>query len=179
MNNREKTGWNITTKELALMVMESVAFIAQIVLCLFFYNQLGTVIFVYLGWAIFFVAMIIGWQARVAFENKGGARAGEGLTKTRVVVTSGIYGIVRHPMYLSFMLFSLALVLLSQHWLNAALGMIVIGILYSDMRREEQKTLVKFGDPYQVYMKQVPRMNFLVGVMKYLQRRKTDEDKRE
>jgi len=161
------------------MVMESVAFIAQIVLCLFYYNQLGIAIFVYLGWTIFLVAMIIGWQARMAFENKGGARAGESLTKTRTVVTSGIYGIVRHPMYLSFMLFSLALVLLSQHWLNAVLGMVVIGILYSDMRREEQKTRVKFGDPYQVYMEQAPRMNFLVGILKYLQRRKPDKDKRD
>jgi len=179
MNTREKTGWNLTTKELALMVMESVAFIAQIVLCLFFYNQLGIAIFVYLGWAIFLVAMVIGWQARVAFENKGGARAGESLTKTRTVVTSGIYGIVRHPMYLSFMMFSLALVLLSQHWLNTVLGMIVIGILSSDMRREEQNTLVKFGDEYQVYMEQVPRMNFVAGILNYLQRKKVDKNKRD
>jgi len=179
MNNREKTGWNMTTKEIALMVLESVAFIAQIVLCLFFYNQLGLAIFVYLGWAIFLAAIVIGWQARVAFEIKGGARAGESLTKTRTVVTSGIYGIVRHPMYLSFMMFSLALVSLSQHWLNAVLGMVVIGILYSDMRREEQNTLVKFGDEYQVYMEQVPRMNFVAGILNYLQRRKPGKDKRD
>jgi protein-S-isoprenylcysteine O-methyltransferase Ste14 len=55
---------------------------------------------------------------------------------------------------------SLSLVLPSQHWLNAVLGAMVMGLLYNDMRREEQNNLERSGDHYQRYMEHVPRMNF-------------------
>jgi protein-S-isoprenylcysteine O-methyltransferase Ste14 len=175
MNENESSHWNMTTKDIILMVVESVAFIAQVVLCFFFYNSLGLVLVVYLGWGILLIAMIIGWQARVAFETKGEAREDESFIKTRKVVSSGIYGIIRHPMYLSFMLISLTLVFLSQYWVNAVLGMIVIGILYIDMYREEKNTLKKFGDEYQQYMQKVPRVNFVIGFKRFLLRRAKSE----
>jgi protein-S-isoprenylcysteine O-methyltransferase Ste14 len=79
--------------------------------------------------------------------------------------------VVRHPMYLSFLLMSLSLVLLSQHWLNAVLGGIVMGLLYSDMCREEKNNLERFGDDYQRYMEQVPRMNLVAGTIRLIQSR--------
>ena len=118
------------------------------------------------------VAMVLGWRARVAFEVEGGSAEGESWLHTRAVVRTGIYGVVRHPMYLSFLLMSLALVLLSQHWLNAILGAIVMGLLYNDMCREEKSNLEKLGDDYQSYMDQVPRMNLVAGAIRLIRRRR-------
>jgi protein-S-isoprenylcysteine O-methyltransferase Ste14 len=79
--------------------------------------------------------------------------------------------VVRHPMYLSFLLMSLTLVLLPQHWLNAVPGVIVMGLLYNDMRREEKGNLERFGDDYQRYMEHVPRMNLVAGTIRQMQSR--------
>ena len=87
-----------------LMSIEALAFVAQVVLCILFYNHLGLNWLLYLGWAIVVVAMVLGWRARVAFQTKGEARAGESWLHTRTVVTGGVYAVVRHPIYLSFLL---------------------------------------------------------------------------
>lgn len=157
---------NITTGDIILMTLESVIFFAQIVLCILFYNYLGLNLVMYFGWAILLAALLLGWQARVAFEEKGEKDEDDSWLHTRTVISAGIYGIVRHPMYLSFAFMPLALVLLSQHWLNAALGIVVMGLLYNDMRREERDNLKKFGDSYRRYMKRVPRVNIILGIIR-------------
>jgi protein-S-isoprenylcysteine O-methyltransferase Ste14 len=172
MENKGSGGrrWKPTPKELVLMSIETLAFVAQVVLCVFFYNFLALNWLLYLGWAMFAAAMVLGWRARVAFATRGQARAGESWLHTRMVVATGVYAVVRHPMYLSFLSTSLTLVLLSQHWLNAVLGAVVIGLLYNDMRREERSNLARFGDAYRDYMEQVPRMNFVAGVIRLVRR---------
>ena len=120
--DRNSTRWKPTPEDAILMSIEGISFLAQVVLCVLFYNSLDLRWLLYLGWAIFAAAMVLGWRARVAFETRGGSREGESWLHTRTVVATGIYAVVRHPMYLSFLLMSLSLVLLSQHWLNATLG---------------------------------------------------------
>lgn len=159
-----------TPKETVLMMIEGFGFIGQIVLCVLHYNFLGLDPLLYLGWLIFALAMVLGWRARVAFQEKGQAEASEGWIQTQVVVTTGVYAVVRHPMYLSFQLISLSLVFLSQHWLNALLGIVVMSLLYNDMLREEQRSLEKFGEDYRQYMLRVPRMNLVAGVLRQIRR---------
>ena len=150
------------------MSVEGICFLLQVVLCVRFYNYLGLRWLLYAGWATLGVAMVLGWRARIDFETKGGSREGESWLHTRRVVATGIYAVVRHPMYLSFLLMSLSLVLLSQHWLTAVLGAIVIALFYNDMRREEKNNLQWFGEEYQHYMEQVPRMNVVAGMARLL-----------
>jgi protein-S-isoprenylcysteine O-methyltransferase Ste14 len=164
-----------TPKETVIMVVEGLAFLAQLVLCVLFYNYLALSWLCYLGWALLGVAMVLGWRARVAFETKGEAPQDEGWLHTTVVVDSGIYGLVRHPMYLSFMLIPLALALLSQHWLTVLLGALLVGLIYSDMGREERSSLAKFGDAYRDYMGRVPRVNLLAGMVRRARRQNKDE----
>jgi protein-S-isoprenylcysteine O-methyltransferase Ste14 len=169
--DRDSPRWKPTLGAVILMSIEGVSFLGQVVLSIFFYNSLDLHWVLYLGWAILAAAMILAWRARVALQAEGGSRGGESWLHTRTVVATGVYALVRHPMYLSFLLMSLSLVLLSQHWLNAVLGLIVMGLLYNDMRREENSNLERFGDGYQRYMNQVPRMNFVAGTIRLLQRR--------
>lgn len=157
------------------MTIETLAGVGQIVLCVVFYNFLELDWLLSLGWAVFAVAMMLAWRARVALEAKGAAREGESWLHTKKVVATGIYGVVRHPMYLSFLLISLALVFISQHWLNGVLGVVLMGLLYNDMCREEESNLEKFGDDYLRYMRQVPRVNVVVGIVRLVRRRKENE----
>lgn len=157
--------------DMILMSIEGIFFLSQVVLCVILYNSLGLRWLLYLGWAILAAAMGLGWQARVAFQAQGGSHEGESWLHTRTVVATGIYAVVRHPMYLSFLLMSLSLVLLSQHWLNAVLGVIVMGLLYNDTCREERSNLERLGADYQRYMESVPRMNLVAGAIRLMQNR--------
>jgi protein-S-isoprenylcysteine O-methyltransferase Ste14 len=70
------------------------------------------------------------------------------------------------------MLLILALMLISQHWLSIIFGLPIVVFLYLGMRMEEQSNINKFGDHYIRYMDRVPRMNFLAGVIRLLQRKR-------
>jgi protein-S-isoprenylcysteine O-methyltransferase Ste14 len=70
------------------------------------------------------------------------------------------------------------LVLLSQHWLNVLLGALLVGLIYSDMGREEKGCLAKFGDPYRDYMERVPRVNLVAGIVRRARRTARDDKRR-
>lgn len=107
-----------------------------------------------------------------SLERKVEYQKGKSVVHTTVLVESGIYSIVRHPQYLGLILLVLGLVLISQHWLSVISGVTGSVLFYIDVRKEEQSNIEKFGDDYKRYMQKVPRMNFLVGVIRLLRRRK-------
>ena len=164
----EQRRYQHTPKDAALMTVEGICFITQIVLCILFFNTLGQHWLMYLGWAVLTAALVLGWRARVAFQTKGEIKSKRDWLNTTVVVDSGVFALVRHPIYLSFFLMSLALVLLSQHWLNLLTGIIVMALIYNDMRREEKNNIEKFGDDYLRYMEKVPRINLVLGLIRLL-----------
>ena len=157
-------------KDFVLWSFLGILFIVQIVLCFLSYNGTGIYFLLYLGWITFALSMIIGMLARMAFQAKGKAQEGDSWIKTSVVVDSGIYSVVRHPMYLSFILLFISLILISQHWLSLIFGIITTIYFYLSMRKEEQSSINKFGDAYTEYMQRVPRINFLLGIIRLLRR---------
>ena len=84
---------------------------------------------------------------------------------TAILVDSGIYSIVRHPQFLAGIFISLALVLMSQHWLNTVLIVPVVVGTYIDSLRADERLIEKFGDDYKSYMKRVSGLNPLVGII--------------
>ena len=79
----------------------------------------------------------------------------EGLTE-RELVTTGVYGIVRHPLYVA----GLIIFTFSPHITVNGLTITVLADLYFifGMFIEEKRFLRIFGDQYRQYMKKVPRM---------------------
>jgi protein-S-isoprenylcysteine O-methyltransferase Ste14 len=75
-----------------------------------------------------------------------------------VLVKSGVYRLVRHPMYSSFFLLGLAQMLLLPNWLAGASGLIGAGLLFAfRVLREERMMLESFGDEYRSYMAHTKR----------------------
>jgi uncharacterized membrane protein len=79
----------------------------------------------------------------------------EGLTE-RGLVTTGVYGIVRHPMYLA----GLVIVIFNPILTINGLTFTVLAGLYFlfGMFIEERRFVESFGDQYREYMKQVPML---------------------
>lgn len=77
--------------------------------------------------------------------------------KEPCVVTWGVFGRVRHPLYLAAMLFYLGMLLFTFS-IIAGIVVIVIIIFYNYIARYEEKLLIeKFGTEYEEYIKRVPR----------------------
>jgi protein-S-isoprenylcysteine O-methyltransferase Ste14 len=91
---------------------------------------------------------------------------------TKVIVDSGAYGIVRHPQTLGSIILMVASMLISQHWVAIIIGIPISVWSYIYTLKEEKGLIVKFGDDYRSYIQRVPRMNFLLGTVRLLQRRK-------
>jgi protein-S-isoprenylcysteine O-methyltransferase Ste14 len=160
-------------KEYILSCIWGPLLIAQIILVLFMgiYNESGLRIILYIGWFIWIVSVIFGWLPIFVLKKQGGVDKGKSYVHTTSLVTSGIYSIVRHPQYTAGILFSLALILISQSWLILIIGAVVITLLYFDIVMADRHERAKFGEEYERYMKDVPRTNFILGIIRLLERR--------
>jgi protein-S-isoprenylcysteine O-methyltransferase Ste14 len=75
------------------------------------------------------------------------------------LVTTGVYRLIRHPMYASFLLWSLLQILLLPNWITGLAGIFGFCILYCPrIGREEQLMLHKFGEGYRDYMTHTKRL---------------------
>ena len=72
------------------------------------------------------------------------------------LITRGIYGVIRHPMYASQWLWVIAQPLLLQNWIAGFANLLVfIPFYFLRVRAEEELMLEKFGAQYQAYMQKV------------------------
>ena len=72
------------------------------------------------------------------------------------VIRKGVFGIIRHPVYLGEVLIYLGLLLFSISLAAAFIWIIIILFLYYISRYEEKILLEFFGEEYRRYMKEVP-----------------------
>lgn len=75
------------------------------------------------------------------------------IREKHTLITNGIYGAIRHPMYASQWLWSIAQILLIQNWIAGLVGLIIFTPFYLlRVRAEERLMLDTFGEEYQAYM---------------------------
>ncbi|MCG8364555.1 MAG: isoprenylcysteine carboxylmethyltransferase family protein [Pseudanabaenales cyanobacterium] len=75
------------------------------------------------------------------------------------LITHGVYQTIRHPMYTSIWLWSIAQGLLLTNWIAGISGVIAFGILYFvRIGNEERMMLEQFGDQYQEYIQKTKRL---------------------
>lgn len=81
------------------------------------------------------------------------------LRERHTLVTTGVYALVRHPMYTGFWLMALAQALLLPNWVAGPAGLVGFGILFfGRVRREEEMMIDAFGDEYRAYMRRTSRV---------------------
>ena len=153
--------------------LSSLLFISQIIVGIYLLpDVLQIEILAYVGVALYVLSGIVfGVLPIVEFRKKGGVKKGATYIQTTKLVDSGIYSIVRHPQYITFILWAIAGMLLFQHWIIIILGIPIIPLTFFDLMRADKELIKKFGEDYKAYMKRVPRANFLLGIIRYLRRR--------
>ena len=132
------------------------------------YNSADLTELLYAGWIILaFGIIFLLWSSKS--RKKGHVEGGIGRES---LVESGMYAFVRHPEFLGHILIIFALVIISQHWISLIIGAILIVLLCFAMIEEEKRNIEKFGNAYMDYMKRVPRINLIAGIIKQINRRK-------
>jgi len=153
----------------------SILFILQIIVGIYLLSSISqNKLLAYLGIGLYiFSGFIFGMLPTFEFRKKGGVKKGKSYIHTTKLVDTGIYSIVRHPQYITFIMFAIAGMLLFQHWIIILLGIPIIPLIYIDLIKADKDAIKKFGNEYKHYMRKVPRANFLLGIIRYLQRRNT------
>jgi protein-S-isoprenylcysteine O-methyltransferase Ste14 len=148
-------------------------FISQIIVGVYLVSEVSQIeILAYVGVGLYiFSGMVFGMLPVFEFRKKGGVRKGQSYIHTTKLVDTGIYSVVRHPQYVTFILFAIAGMLLFQHWIIILLGIPIIPLTYIDLIKADKDAIEKFGDDYKAYMKKVPRANFLLGIIHRFRKR--------
>ncbi|NWF56512.1 MAG: isoprenylcysteine carboxylmethyltransferase family protein [Syntrophaceae bacterium] len=76
--------------------------------------------------------------------------------ETPAVIRKSVFGVVRHPVYLSEILFYLGLLMLGLSLAAAGVGGVTIVFLHYISKYEEKLLLARFGEDYAKYMQEVP-----------------------
>ncbi len=141
-----------------------------------FESLLGLILVVAPGWFAnpFAARQIVSWLLLSAslilavwgFALLGGAgRPRGGVERTTVLVTTGVYRYVRHPLYSSLLLLTWG-ALLKAPFQTAAIPAAVLAISLASIatvallltaKAEEAENLAKFGEPYRRYMRATKR----------------------
>lgn len=127
----------------------------------------------WMGWlGVFLIASALIVFTRAHLDLKSNWSPMLEIFEEHMLVTTGIYRYIRHPMYASQWLWVFAQVLLLQNWLAGPPGLIIFIPFYIlRVPAEERMMLDTFGDQYREYMKRtgtvIPKFK-LLGLIKGL-----------
>ena len=160
--------------EIMPSTITSMLVFSQIISGIYLLSNINQItILAYTGVGLYvFSGLIFGMLPVFEFRKKGMVKKGKSYIHTTKLVDTGIYSIVRHPQYITFMIWSVAGMFLFQHWIVIILGIPILPLTYIDLFNADKDAINKFGESYKQYMKRVPRANFLLGVFRYSRRKK-------
>ncbi|HEY5903616.1 MAG TPA: protein-S-isoprenylcysteine O-methyltransferase, partial [Anaerolineales bacterium] len=103
------------------------------------------------GILILIASLLVFWRAHADLDANWSPSLE--MYEGHTLITSGIYRQIRHPMYASQFIWSIAQMLLIQNWIAGPAGLIVLVPFYLLRRRaEETMMLEQFGDQYREYL---------------------------
>jgi protein-S-isoprenylcysteine O-methyltransferase Ste14 len=106
--------------------------------------------------AIYALALVVRWAGQSAL---GGSWSPTGGPSGARLVTTGIYSRIRHPLYVSMLLWAIAQPVLLQNVLAGLGGAVAAALVWLVRVPAEEKTLLDtFGDEYAAYARRTGRL---------------------
>ena len=108
------------------------------------------------GAALVAIAIVIVASCRRAFIKHG--THPNPYTPTKAIVTNGVYGLSRNPIYVAFLLIVLSFVLFTNsRWFIGSAILAFLLLQFGVVKREEEYLHEKFGAEYDEYCRRVRR----------------------
>jgi protein-S-isoprenylcysteine O-methyltransferase Ste14 len=107
-----------------------------------------------IGLVIFYIGAII-YNMNIFIAGKNLRPAPSGTRKDHQLITKGPFSIIRHPLYVSYIMILIGLgFILLNFWILIPALFVIIGI-YPTAKAEEKVLIEQFGDEYLDYKKEV------------------------
>lgn len=111
----------------------------------FSWNQL-------ISWILLILSAWSGLAGYFTLKRKGNAVGN--FENTTVLVKSGVFGLIRHPLYFSLLLLGTGIMMKNLSLPSLAAGVLNLTSLWFTARTEEREMIVKFGQQYRDYIKE-------------------------
>ena len=149
-----------------------ILFMLQIFVFMFYYDFSGVAILRWIGWILLILAFLLFTLSKSALKQHGAPEENKSWVFTTVLVQQGIYGVVRHPFSMGWIIMTIGLALVSQYWLSILFMIIQLPVIAFGIVSEEKMNVGKFETEYINYQKSVPMVNLFKGLVRYLLERR-------
>jgi protein-S-isoprenylcysteine O-methyltransferase Ste14 len=105
-----------------------------------------------ISWILLILSAYAGIEGYLLLKKKG--RSEKNFENTAILVKSGIYKYIRHPLYLSLLLLGTGVMMKNPAVLQLILGFINLVAIFFTARIEELEMTRKFGEAYLQYKKE-------------------------
>jgi protein-S-isoprenylcysteine O-methyltransferase Ste14 len=105
-----------------------------------------------ISWFLLIFSAYVVITGYLLLKRKG--KPDNNFENTSLLVKSGIYGYIRHPLYLSIVLLGTGIMLKDMKPVQLCLGVITLIAVFITARIEEKEMIAKFGNEYRLYMKE-------------------------
>jgi protein-S-isoprenylcysteine O-methyltransferase Ste14 len=163
--------WQFSTIDKILTSIFTLAFIGQFVLLFIYNNKLNLKYLEYTGYVLWGISIIFAVLPMIILKRKGKAPKGKSYTHTQKIVTTGLYAIVRHPQYFAGIILTISITCITQSWISLILTVLLIILTYQWTYSEDKSLIEKFGEQYEEYKGNVPRLNPILGIIYYFIKR--------
>ena len=103
-----------------------------------------------ISWALLILSIYVVITGYLLLKSKG--KPDSNFENTSLLVKSGIYGYIRHPLYLSIFLLGTGVMLKNPEPFQLILGAVNLISVYFTALIEEKEMIAKFGEDYKIYM---------------------------
>jgi protein-S-isoprenylcysteine O-methyltransferase Ste14 len=105
-----------------------------------------------LSWIVLIISAYVGLEGYFRLKREG--KPVDQFENTSLLVKSGIYRYIRHPLYLSVFMVGIGIMLKDPGTIQLVLGAILLAAIYLTSITEEDEMIARFGDEYREYMKE-------------------------
>jgi protein-S-isoprenylcysteine O-methyltransferase Ste14 len=138
--------FQLTTKEKRIINAVFLPLVISLVYAVFLPLQLGTA-WLYSGLLIFSFGVVFTIVAVLNFATSPRDK----------VITKGLYGVSRNPMYIGLLIMQIGLGITCSSWLYLLLTLVLMILLNANLSAEERYCLYRYGDVYREYTSKTPR----------------------
>ena len=105
-----------------------------------------------ISWILLILSAYFGLAGFLLLKRKG--KSTRNFENTTVLVKSGVYSLIRHPLYFSLFLLGTGVMMKEPDLPALILGVINLVAVYLTSITEEKEMIEKFGEPYKEYVKE-------------------------
>jgi protein-S-isoprenylcysteine O-methyltransferase Ste14 len=105
-----------------------------------------------ISWILLILSAYVGLAGFLLLKRRG--KSTGNFENTTILIKSGVYSLIRHPLYFSLFLLGTGVMMKDPDLPALILGVINLIAVYLTAMTEEKEMVEKFGEPYREYMKE-------------------------